>query len=333
MAIPEQVRRQSEAVAELYKDLNPDPNANPAPVEGDEPVSDDQTDGEVARAAEPTPTEHGRTGTKDDELTYEQRWRSLQGMYNADTTRLRSENNQLNQRVSQLEQLISSLGAPQQAQTPAQAAAAKLITDQDVEDYGDSIDIMRKAAREELSSRDRELAELRQMVLQMQTNVVPKVDSVVQRQALTAENQFWSELSAEVPDWREVNADQNFQSWLLEVDPLSGNNRQVYLDAAQGQLDSRRVAGFFKTWQSMNSGSVAQQTRNAAATQLERQIAPGRGRSSTSATTGSNDKTYSRADVAAFFDDVRKGVYRGKEQERDRIERDIFAAQRDGRIT
>lgn len=333
MAIPEQVRRQSEAVAELYKDLNPDPNANPAPVEGDEPVSDDQTDGEAARAAEPTPTEHGRTGTKDDELTYEQRWRSLQGMYNADTTRLRSENNQLNQRVSQLEQLISSLGAPQQAQTPAQAAAAKLITDQDVEDYGDSIDIMRKAAREELASRDRELADLKQMVLQMQTNVVPKVDSVVQRQALTAENQFWSELSAEVPDWREVNADQNFQSWLLEVDPLSGNNRQVYLDAAQGQLDSRRVAGFFKTWQSMNSGSVAQQTRNAAATQLERQIAPGRGRSSTSATTGSNDKTYSRADVAAFFDDVRKGVYRGKEQERDRIERDIFAAQRDGRIT
>jgi len=333
MAIPEQVRRQSEAVAELYKDLNPDPNANPAPVEGDEPVIDDQTDGEVAQAAEPTPTEHGRTGTKDDELTYEQRWRSLQGMYNADTTRLRTENNQLNQRVSQLERLISSLGAPQQAQTPAQAAATKLITDQDVEDYGDSIDIMRKAAREELASRDRDLAELKHMVLQMQTNVVPKVDSVVQRQALSAENQFWSELSAEVPDWREVNADQNFQSWLLEVDPLSGNNRQVYLDAAQGQLDSRRVAGFFKIWQSMNSGSVAQQTRNAAATQLERQIVPGRGRSATSATTGNTGKTYSRADVAAFFDDVRKGVYRGKEQERDRIERDIFAAQRDGRFT
>jgi hypothetical protein len=30
---------------------------------------------------------------------------------------------------------------------------------------------------------------------------------------------------------------------------------------------------------------------------------------------------------------VRKGLYKGREQERDRIERDIFAAQREGRIT
>jgi hypothetical protein len=29
---------------------------------------------------------------------------------------------------------------------------------------------------------------------------------------------------------------------------------------------------------------------------------------------------------------VRKGVYRGRETERDRIERDIFAAQRENRI-
>jgi len=29
---------------------------------------------------------------------------------------------------------------------------------------------------------------------------------------------------------------------------------------------------------------------------------------------------------------VRKGVYQGKEAERDRIERDIFAAQRENRI-
>lgn len=329
MAIPEQIRKQSEAVAKLYEDLNPTETAV-AVAEG-EGAQQPAADGEGGAATESAPAEQGRTGTTKDEQTTEQRYRTLQGMYNADTARLRAENNQLSQRVGQLEQLISTLSAPQQA--PAQAAVEKLITDKDVEEYGDSIEVMRRAAREELSARDREIAELKKLVMQMQTNVVPKVESVAQRQALNAEQMFWSELSAEVPDWREINADQNFHNWLLEIDPLSGMPRQTFLDNAQNQLDARRVAGFFRTWQSMNSGSVAQQTRTTSASQLEKQVMPGRGRTASSATTGNEAKAYSRTDVAKFFDDVRKGLYKGREQERDRIERDIFAAQREGRIT
>jgi hypothetical protein len=334
MAIPEQVRRQSEAVAKLYEDLNPESEAAQEAAEmGNEGSEAEPANRVVPLAAGSASAEQGRSDNTDEELTYEQRWRSLQGMYNADTTRLRAENNQMNQRVSQLEQLISSLSAPQQGQ-PAQGTAARLITDKDTEEYGDSIDVMRRAAREELSEAYREIADLKRTVMQVQTNVVPKVESVVQRQALTAENTFWSELSAIVPDWREINANQGFHSWLLEVDPLSGMNRQVYLDAAQGQLDAHRVGEFFRTWQSSNGNSAAQQTRTATATQLEKQIAPGRGRTTASASTAGNDaKAYSRVDIAKFFDDVRKGVYKGKEQERDRIERDIFAAQREGRIT
>jgi hypothetical protein len=329
MAIPAQIQRQSEAVAKLYEDLNSEPAAQvEAPA-----AQTTAANGAGEAAAEPASTEQGRSGTTNEDQTYEQRWRSLQGMYNADTTRLRAENNQLSQRLGQLEQLIASLTAPQQASTPAQVAAAKLITEKDVEDYGDSIEVMRRAAREEMSGRDQEVAELRRSLAQLQNNVVPKVESVVQRQALNAEQMFWTELSAEVPDWREINANQNFHSWLLEVDPLSGMTRQTYLDNAQNQLDARRVGGFFRTWQSLNGNSVAQQTRNVAATQLEKQIAPGRGRTAAGTTTGNAAKPYTRTDVAKFFDDVRKGLYKGREQERDRIERDIFAAQREGRIT
>lgn len=329
MAIPEQIRKQSEAVAKLYEDLNPTEPA--AAASEDEGAQQPEANGAGGAAAESAPAEQGRPGTTKDEQTAEQRYRTLQGMYNADTARLRAENNQLSQRVGQLEQLISSLSAPQQ--TPAQAAVEKLITDKDVEEYGDSIEVMRRAAREEVLSARTEIAELKRALAQLQTNVIPKVESVAQRQALSAEQMFWSELSAEVPDWREINADQNFHNWLLEIDPLSGMARQTFLDNAQNQLDARRVAGFFKTWQSLNSGSVAQQTRITAASQLEKQVMPGRGRTASSATTGNEAKTYSRGDVAKFFDDVRKGLYKGREQERDRIERDIFAAQREGRIT
>jgi hypothetical protein len=65
---------------------------------------------------------------------------------------------------------------------------------------------------------------------------------------------------------------------------------------------------------------------------LERQIAPGRSRGTGSAAAGQTAKTYTPEDIKKFFNDVRSGKYRGRETERDRIERDIFAAQRDGRI-
>ena len=41
---------------------------------------------------------------------------------------------------------------------------------------------------------------------------------------------------------------------------------------------------------------------------------------------------YSPQDIQKFFNDVRTGKYKGREPERDRIERDIFAAQRENRI-
>lgn len=330
MAIPEQIRKQSEAVAALYNDLTQ--TAEGQPSEEASAVQPPEADGGGGAAPEPTPAEQGRPGTVKEEQTAEQRYRTLQGMYNADTARFRAENNQLTQRVSQLEQLIASLSeAPAGAAQPA--ATQKFVTDKDVEEYGDSVDVMRRAAREELMATRAEIDGLKRALAQLQTNVVPKVESVVQRQALNAEQVFWSELSAEVPDWRDINANQDFHSWLLEVDPLSGMPRQTFLDNAQNQLDARRVAGFFKTWQALNGGSVAQTTRNTAASQLEKQVMPGRGRTSSGATTGTDTKTYTRADVAKFFDDVRKGVYKGREQERDRIERDIFAAQRESRIT
>lgn len=330
MAIPEQIRKQSEAVAKLYEDLNQTDEAQAASE--DNGVQQPEADGDYGNATELASDEQGRSSTTKEEQTYEQRWRSLQGMYNADTTRLRAENNQLNQRLTQLEQLLSSLSAPQ-AQGTATAQVSKLVTDKDVEEYGDSIDVMRRAAREEVMAARAEIDELKRALSQLHTSVVPKVESVAQRQALNAEQMFWSELSAEVPDWREINANQDFHSWLLEIDPLSGMTRQTFLDSAQSQLDARRVAGFFRMWQSASSGSVAQQTRSATASQLERQIAPGRGRTASSTATSTEAKNYTRAEVAKFFDDVRKGVYKGREQERDRIERDIFAAQGEGRIT
>jgi hypothetical protein len=64
---------------------------------------------------------------------------------------------------------------------------------------------------------------------------------------------------------------------------------------------------------------------------LEKQVSPGRSRSAAAPQSGKS-KTYTPEDIRRFFEDVRTGKYKGREPERDRIERDIFSAQRENRI-
>jgi hypothetical protein len=244
---------------------------------------------------------------------------------------------ELVQRVQQMEQLLATMSSP--AQPPAAAPATptqRHVTDKDVEEYGESIDVMRKVSREEVGSLMSRIGQLESLLQQVQTKVVPQVQAVAQRQQVSAEQTFWSDLTKTVPNWREVNDNGSFQEWLLKTDPLTGISRQTYLDDAQRSLDAGRVSAFFRTWLESTGQATAQSTGSAppppqANPELQKQVAPGRSRSAGTPQTNQG-KVYSRDDIAKFFDDVRSGKYKGREQERSRIERDIFAAQRENRI-
>jgi len=338
MAIPAQVRKQSEAVQELYKQLNGDPEpADTNPTEGEDVGGEDMdhsADANVDDNAAQAPADEHTSGASDTENenseTYAQRWRSLQGSYNA-TVRQKGE---LEQRVQQMEQLLATLSqsqSPAPGQTEKEAEPVRYVTEQETNEYGESIDVMRKVSREELVPVAQRLAQIEGLLQQMQATVVPQVQAVSQRQQVSAEQQFWSDLTNYVPNWRDVNDDDGFQSWLLETDPLTGGNRQTYLEDAQRSLDAHRVSAFFRTWlESTGQAPVAQSSPNPAI-ELEKQVAPGRSRGAGSSS-AKQPKTYSPDDIKKFFDDVRSGKYKGREQERSRIERDIFTAQREGRI-
>lgn len=345
MALPEQIRKQTEAVQELYKQLNTDDNTGAAPAAADgtvPPVENaDATppadENSVPNNAAPPPANEQKPGGDNvPEETVLQKYKTLQGMYNAEVPRLHQQNREMTQRVQQMEQLLASLSAQQQ-QTPAtsQPTVDKLVTDKDVEEYGESLDVMRKVSREELIPVAQRLAQIESMLRQMQVNVVPQVQNLAQRQQMSAEQQFWADLAAAVPNFRDINGNEAFQSWLLEADPLTGITRQTYLDDAQRNLDARRVVNFFRTWLEITGqAAVAQSTGSATAptSELEKQVAPGRSRGAGAPTNTNKAKVYAPADITKFFNDVRSGKYKGREQERDRIERDIFAAQRENRI-
>jgi hypothetical protein len=344
MALPEQIRKQTEAVQELYKQLNADDNTGAegtSPADGtgasvesnsNQNLADENS---VANDAAPSPaSEHKPGGDNVPEETIVQKYRTLQGMYNAEVPRLHQQNRELAQRLQQMEQLLASLSAQQHSAAPTdQQVAAKLITDKDVEEYGESLDVMRRVSREELAPVVQRLAQIETMLRQMQVNVVPQVQAVAQRQQMSAEQQFWADLAANLPNFREINGNPAFQSWLLEADPLTGITRQTYLEDAQRNLDVRRVINIFRTWLEITGqATVAQSTGRSVGSELEKQVAPGRSRGSGSPATANKAKVYTPQDIQKFFNDVRSGKYKGREQERDRIERDIFAAQREGRI-
>ena len=332
MALPAQVRKQSEAVNKLYEELNADTEQQGQEAEAEQGSAEDTGAASGADSAEgqaPAPTAKEQPEGDKTEKTLEQKYKTLQGMYNAEVPRLHADRRELTNRVQQLEQLIASMNA---APVKPQAPMEKLVTAQDMEDYGDSIEVMRRVFREEMSSKDSEINELRHLVRQMQGTVVPQVHQLSQSHAVSKEQRFWADLQTAIPDWQEINTSREFQSWLLEVDPLTGIPRQTYLDDAQRNMDARRVVNFFTAWKGMTGESDAR-TPTAAqpALELERQVAPGKGRSG-GTKAQSEARTYNSEDIKKFFSGVQRGKYRGKEVERDRIERDIFAAQREGRI-
>ena len=342
MAIPEQIRKQNEAVQDLYKQMNSEGNngepAAPAATDDNSPAepvvnANPNADGTTVAGNAPQPSgdEHNTDGGKDED-DLEHKYRTLQGMYSAEVPRLHAQNRELNNRVQQLEQLLATITS--QANTQPAAAPTKLLTDKDVEEYGESLDVMRRAAREEISSADARIAQLERTIMQLQGNLVPQVNNLTHRQAMSTEQQFWADLSAAVPNWKEVNDDQGFQSWLLEVDPLIGISRQTILEDAQRNLESARVGKFFQSWLEISGqANVAQNNRRqTTASELERQVTPGKARN-TGNPVGNQATNYTRDDINGFFRDVRDGKFKGREAERDRIERDIFAAQRENRIT
>jgi hypothetical protein len=348
MALPEQIRKQTEAVQELYKQINGEETGDTQGVPADDPQAGDDAahnSGVNVQADEQTGDEDASPSSvneqtaggkkKKPEETLAQKYRTLQGMYNAEVPRLHQQNRELVGRVQQLEQLLSTLTTQAAASTALPQTTERLVSDKDVEEYGESLEVMRKVSREEYVPMIQKIAQLEQTIQRLQSNVVPQVQSLTQRQAVSTEQQFWAQLSQAVPNWKAINDDPDFQTWLLQADPLTGISRQAILEDAQRTFDVSRITNFFRVWMEITGqATVAQNTqRNVSGSELQRQVAPGRGRNNGNATaTGATGKTYTPDDIRAFFDAVRSGKYKGREQERDRLERDIFAAQREGRI-
>lgn len=253
---------------------------------------------EPADAAEPTDVSKG-----DD---WEHRYKVLSGKYNAEVPRLAAENRDLKGRLGNLEEMVKNL------QEAPQTSRESLVKPEEVEEYGESlVDLIRRAARDEIASKDAEINELR-----------VKLDTFQSTANKSVEISFYDDLANRVPDWVAINDDEHFLKWLEEYDELTGQRRQDLLSQAESERDARRVANFFVAWKRLNQERQA--TSNRA---LESQAVP---KAAKAVETPASKRTYSRQEIADFYARARRGEI--KPNELVAVEAEIQKAMLENRI-
>lgn len=243
---------------------------------------------------------------REESAKWEQRYRSLDGMIQA--------------RDRQIEQLHQLLAAMQQAPKadPAEdkpQSKKSLVGKEDEEAFGaDLIDLARRISREEsgayIEQLKSEIAELQQ-----------QLTGVAQTTAVTVHDRFEQQLASAVPNWKQIDNDPKFIAWLQD----SPTRHKVFAEAAKA-MDVQGVAYFFEEF----AGKAASEEKPKTDPRLEKQLAPGKSKSVPTAAKAPQDKKqWTRSEIAEFFAQGRKAY---SPEEYNRIEREVFSAQKEGRV-
>lgn len=321
--IPMAVRRNAERANDMHKaaytagDVPPVEGATTTPAPAATP-----TEVTPPPAATPAP-EPAPAPTPEN---WEHKYNSLKGRYD-----------QAMVRITNMENTLASIAAaPPAAAAPAPAPkelqAKSFVTPELREQFGQEfIDAAAAAARDalqpELEAKNAEIESLKR-----QLNGVAGVVSQ------DARGRMLSQLTEQVPNWEQLNTDENFLNWLRLPDAYSGVIRHNLLTQAFERNDTARVLAFFKGFL-REEAAVAPVTTPvpapAAKPGLETFAEPGRGKATSAPVTGAGaggKPIITRASIASFYADVRAGKFAHNEAEKNRIEKEIWDAQAEGRI-
>lgn len=313
MALPRQVEAQLRELEALEKQLAEGQNPAPTPAE---PPQDPQPAPAEPKPVEPTPTPTEPVVTDE---KWEQKYKTLKGMYDAEVPRLHADLRDLKAQVDNLRKAAETKPAEQAKPVTAE----KLVTDADVEAFGsDLIEVQRKVAREvaaefrgELDAMRAENDKLREQLTSTGTQV--------------SEASFEQRLYRMVPDFEAVNADPKWIAWLNEVDPLLRAPRASVAQQAFNRGDAEGVAHYVSLFKQSNK--LVEPTADKT-TELELQIQPNRGASSTPPTS-QKGKVYTNADIEKMFRKATDLGVKGRTDEAKKLEAEIDAAYMEGRVT
>lgn len=322
-------------------------------------ASSDGAGGEGGEGDEPSPPDDG---DGDDVRKVKHHNSILQGRLRAQEQRHKDEVTQLRQDNAALRDLIAGFNSrmermearaerarpePEPAKPAFTPATYAPVTDREREEHGDILDVAARAAAALLDARfkaiEQRIGELQPRVEQAEA----KAGSAERTTAKTARDRTMEAILAAVPNFEVVNKDPEFLRWLGEEDEFSGEPRQALLTRAFNKHDAQRVIRFFKTYLQQTGVSTggelvadtppaAPNSPNGAGGGRPRVdpatlVAPARGRSAPR--NGTQPQImWTQKDIADFYADVKAGRFKSNPGEAERLERDLFAAQSEGRV-
>lgn len=304
----------------------------------DPPIQQQVQDPPVQQQVQDPPRQREPAPGPEDEndQTWKHRFLSMQGRWQAQVRANASMEEQmrlLGEELVRTQNLIQTPVAPAAGQANSDTHHNNLITDEDRQNYGDELlDVVTRAARGAVSP---ELERLQR-----------ENASLTQRVQKTGKRELFTTLDAQLPTWRAINQSPQFVNWLRLRNVYTGEVRQKMLDAAVAGADAPKAIQLFKdflteanaTGQLAPAAQTEQQLQQQPAPRepalnLETLAAPGRARPASGDSQVPSEKPmYSRADIAKFYDDKRRGLYAGREAAFAATEADLTAAQREGRI-
>jgi len=330
MALPKQVQAQLDEVEAFEKTLSAresDTEKAKKPQEVDEnavtekvkPKEDPHkaADSSAAKPAEP------KTEVFPDD--FEQRYRTLQGKYDAEVPRLHEQVRTLSAQVAELN-TTAQPKAPKEAEKPKEKVS--YVTDADRQEFGDElIEVQRRVARE--------VAEEFRDQLQAQAKLIEELKGqVTTTGSQVGQMGFAQRLANLVPDFEQVDNDKRWIAWLNEHDPMLRGPRRERAKSAFEAGDAEAVADYVKLWKATISDTPKKdEDRSDRQAELDKQVAPNRtANSPTTPSAGKGTKVYSAREVEAVWTKIRTLNTRGKTEESAKLEAEITTAYLEGRV-
>lgn len=334
MALPKQVQEQAEQIdaleKQLYGDKEPaDPNKPVAELvqpEAEQPVEPAKEPEAAAPdpAPEPEPAKEKPSKQDDDDASvWKQKYKTLQGMYDAEVPRLHGQVKDL---TSQISDLTAKFEASQQAAAEAATQAEQsLVTDEDRQEFGDDLlEVQRKVAREVAAPLQAELD-----AMKAENNKLREQLETTGQQVSTTS--FEAQLTNAIPNWAAINTSPEWIAWLEETDPMLRGPRKLAAQKAytEGDIEgvSYYVKLFLETQQKPASESKAENQP-----ELESQIQPETAATPQATPQSQQGEYLTDADIRNMFNKIMQLNAQGRQDEARKLEAKIDSAYANRRV-
>lgn len=263
------------------------------------------------------------------EESWEHRYKSMKGRFERSQENVRH----LSEQIQDLQNVISTMQVTQSASVIPDFSIERFITEDEERDYGeDFLNVVGKKAKEEfmpiVKQYEGKIAELE-----------ARLQGVSGIMAQDTQAKMLANLDERLPVWRDVNQNKDFLEWLQLPDPYSGDIRHNMLKAAYAQSNASRVLAFFNGFLAEEAvvapvdGGPGQGTATTVPkVPLQSLAAPGRAKTAAGNNAPAEKPIFTRAQIAAFYADIAANKYRGRDVDKNKMESQIFEAQREGRI-